>query len=72
VIEVKHPSVTAHEVHAKAMLTLCGDGVIAFWAVDPETQTVTVYTREGVQRYAASESIPIEFLNCSVCLAEIL
>ena len=45
VIEVKSPSNTKAELFDKAMTTLAGDGAVEFWIVDPETKSVTAYSR---------------------------
>lgn len=67
VIEVKSPSNSKHELHDKAMTTLAGEGAVEFWIADPETASITVYSKAaGVRNYGAGESVPVPLLAISV------
>jgi Uma2 family endonuclease len=58
VIEIKSPSNTRAELHDKAMTTLAGDRAVEFWIVDPETRSVTVFSkRSGIQVYSIDQAV---------------
>ncbi len=69
VIEVKSPSNTKQDLYDKAMTTLAGEGASEFWIVDPNTASVTVYSKtSGVHIYRSPLNVPAPLLGLTVSL----
>jgi Uma2 family endonuclease len=67
IVEVQSPSNTKAEIHDKAMTTLAGAGAMEFWAVDPKTGTVTVYTKtSGMHVHGAGMAVPVPMFAASI------
>jgi Uma2 family endonuclease len=71
-IEVKSPGNTKSELHDKAMTTLAGQGSVEFWIVDPETRTVTVFTKaSGVHVYRVEQAVPVPMFAGRIFLVQL-
>ncbi|MDR3702771.1 MAG: Uma2 family endonuclease [Candidatus Sulfopaludibacter sp.] len=69
VSEVKSPSNTKQDLYDKAMTTLAGGGAGEFWIVDPNTTSVTVYSKtSGVHVYRSPLNVPVPLLGQNVSL----
>jgi Uma2 family endonuclease len=71
-IEIKSPSNTKEALHDKAMTTLAGEGAVEFWIVDPNTATVTVYSKTaGVHLHRTPVTLPVPGAGVSICLDQL-
>lgn len=59
VVEVLSPSNTQRELREKGALCL-NTGSVEFWIVDPDRETVTVYTSGDRIDYDSSQALPVE------------
>jgi len=73
VIEVRSPSNSESELEEEKRSIYCADTrCLAYWVVNPETKTVTVFTSSSEQvLFAGSVELPIEIGGGSIPLANI-